>query len=316
MSRYLTQRLLSMVVTLIGTSMVVFLLVRLVPGTIVDQWLGIETVHSEADVERIRAYFGLDQPVPLQYLHWIAGVLHGDLAESFRTSIPVSTLIVTALPVTAELAFGAVLVAVVIGISAGVIAALRQNQPVDSALRLLALAALSIPAFWLGTMLILVFSLYFRWAAPVTWVSPLDDLGANIRIMALPILTLGTAASAGIQRYTRVSVLEVMRHDYIRTARAKGLPERRVVVGHALKNSLIPVVTIVGLELGGLLGGAAVTEQVFTLPGVGRLVLDGIYGRDYPIVQGTVLLIATTFIVLNFAVDVLYAFLNPRIRYS
>jgi peptide/nickel transport system permease protein len=158
--------------------------------------------------------------------------------------------------------------------------------------------------------------LYFRWAAPVTWVSPLDDLGANLRIMALPIMTLGTAASAGIQRYTRVSVLEVMRHDYIRTARAKGLRERRVVIGHALKNSLIPVVTIVGLELGGLLGGAAVTEQVFTLPGVGRLVLDGIYGRDYPIVQGTVLLIATTFIVLNFAVDVLYAFLNPRIRYS
>jgi peptide/nickel transport system permease protein len=316
MSRYVAGRLASMLLTLLGASMLVFLGVRLVPGTIVDQWLGIETTYNQADVDRIKAYFGLDQPIPVQYLHWLGGVLHGNLDESFRSAIPVSTLILDALPVTAELAIGAVLVAVLIGVFSGVVVALHQNQPIDGVLRVVALAALSIPAFWLGTMLILVFSYFFQWAPPVTWVSPFEDLGANFRIMVLPIVTLGAAAAAGIQRYTRVTVVEVMRQDYIRTARGKGLHESRVVVMHALRNSLIPVVTIVGLELGALLGGAAVAEQVFTLPGVGRLLLEAIYGRDYPVVQGVTLFIATTYIVLNFVVDVLYAYLNPRIRYA
>jgi peptide/nickel transport system permease protein len=316
MSLYVARRLVTMVLTLFGTSLLVFLLVRLVPGTIVDQWLGIETTYSQADVDRIKAYFGLDQPVPVQYLHWIGGVLQGNLDESFRSAIPVSTLILTALPVTAELAVGAMTIAVLLGVSTGVIVALHQNEPVDGVLRVVALATLSIPAFWLGTMLILVFSYFFKWAPPVTWVSPLTDLGANLRIMILPVVTLGAAASAGIQRYTRVTVVEAMRQDYIRTARSKGLSERRVVAIHALRNSLIPVVTVVGLELGALLGGAAVAEQVFTLPGLGRLVLEGIYGRDYPVVQGATLFIATAYIVLNFVIDVLYAYMNPRIRYS
>jgi peptide/nickel transport system permease protein len=197
-----------------------------------------------------------------------------------------------------------------------VLAALRQNRGTDMLLRVGTLLGLSVPSFWQGTILILIFSYYLRWAPPVSWVSPFEDLDANLRMMILPIVTLGTASSAAIQRYTRIAMLDVMRQDYVRTARAKGLPEGKVIYLHAFRNCLIPVVTVLGLELGALLGGAAVTEQVFTLPGVGRLVLEGIYGRDYPVIQGTVLLIASAFIVVNFVVDMLYAVLNPRIRYS
>jgi peptide/nickel transport system permease protein len=209
-----------------------------------------------------------------------------------------------------------VLVSLLIGIPTGVIAALRQNQGLDISFRMGSLMALSVPSFWQGTIFILIFSYYLRWAPPVTWLSPFEDLGANLRMMILPILTLGTASSAAIQRYTRITMLDVLRQDFVRTARAKGLREPRVIYFHALRNSLIPVVTVVGLELGALLGGTAVTEQVFTLPGVGRLVLEGIYGRDYPVIQGSVLFIASVFIMLNFVVDVLYGLVNPRIRVS
>ena len=316
MSRYLVQRLLLMLLTLVGVSLIVFTLVRLLPGSIVDQILGTESVRDPADIARIQATFGLDQPVPLQYATWLGRIVRGDLDTSYRTGRSVQSMIAATLPITVELAIGAVMVSLLIGVPTGVIAALRQNRGADMALRVGTLLGLSIPSFWQGTILILLFSYYLRWAPPVSWVSPFEDLGANLRMMSLPILTLGTASSAAIQRYTRIAMLDVMRQDYVRTARAKGLPERRVVYFHALRNCLIPVVTVLGLEIGALLGGAAVTEQVFTLPGVGRLVLEGIYGRDYPVIQGTVLLIATSFIVINFLVDMLYALLNPRIRYS
>jgi peptide/nickel transport system permease protein len=315
-SGYLVRRLSLMLLTLVGVSVIVFMLVRLLPGSIIDQLLGVEQVRNPADVERMKAYFGLDQPVAIQYARWIAKIVQGDLDTSFRTGRTVLSMIGSALPITVELAIGAVLVSLLIGIPTGVIAALRQDQGLDVSFRIGSLLALSVPSFWQGTILILVFSYYLRWAPPVTWVSPFEDLGANLRMMLLPMLTLGTASSAAIQRYTRITMLDVMRQDFVRTARAKGLREWRVVSIHALRNSLIPVITVVGLELGALLGGTAVTEQVFTLPGVGRLVLDGIYGRDYPVIQGSVLFIASAFIVLNFAVDVLYGFVNPRIRVS
>jgi peptide/nickel transport system permease protein len=305
-----------MLLTLIGVSVIVFMLIRLLPGSIVDQILGVESVRDPADIQRIQAMFGLDQPVPVQYATWLGRILTGDLDTSYRTGRSVQSMIAATLPITVELAIGAVFVSLAIGVPTGVVAALRQNRGTDMLLRVGTLLGLSVPSFWQGTILILIFSYYLRWAPPVSWVSPFEDLGANLRMMILPIVTLGTASSAAIQRYTRIAMLDVMRQDYVRTARAKGLPEGKVIYLHAFRNCLIPVVTVLGLELGALLGGAAVTEQVFTLPGVGRLVLEGIYGRDYPVIQGTVLLIASAFIVVNFVVDMLYALLNPRIRYS
>jgi peptide/nickel transport system permease protein len=316
MTRYVVQHLLMMLLTLIGVSLIVFMLIRLLPGSIVDQILGIESVRDPADIQRIQAMFGLDQPVAVQYATWLGRILTGNLDTSYRTGRSVQSMIAETLPLTVELATGAIVVSLVIGVPTGVVAALRQNRGTDMLLRIGTLLGLSIPSFWQGTILILIFSYYLRWAPPVSWVSPFEDLGANLRMMILPVITLGTASSAAIQRYTRIAMLDVMRQDYVRTARAKGLPEGKVIYLHALRNCLIPVVTVLGLELGALLGGAAVTEQVFTLPGVGRLVLEGIYGRDYPVIQGTVLLIASAFIVVNFVVDLLYAVLNPRIRYS
>jgi peptide/nickel transport system permease protein len=313
---YVTRRLLTMLVTVVGVSLVVFLLIRLIPGSIVDQLLGVESTHSQADVERVRAYFGLDQPIAVQYGRWLGGVVRGDLGDSFRTARPVWDLIRSALPVTAELALGATAVALSVGLPTGILAALRQRRLLDGLARAGSLVGLSIPSFWQGTMFILVFSLYLKWAPPAAWVSPFDDLWANLKLMVLPSITLGTASAATVQRMTRVSMLDVMRQDYIRTARAKGIRELWVILAHALKNSLIPVMTVVGLELGYLLSGAVVTEEVFNLPGIGRLVLSAIYQRDYPVVQGTVLFIAVIFISLNCLVDLLYAFVNPRIRYA
>ena len=225
-------------------------------------------------------------------------------------------MIAETLPLTVELATGAIVVSLAIGVPTGVLAALRQNRAMDMLLRIGTLLGLSIPSFWQGTILILIFSYYLRWAPPVSWVSPFEDLGANLRMMILPMLTLGTASSAAIQRYTRIAMLDVMRQDYVRTARAKGLPEGKVVYLHALRNCLIPVVTVLGLELGALLGGAAVTEQVFTLPGVGRLVLIAVNERDYPLVQGSILFLPVLFMLSNLVVDLLYAYLDPRIRYE
>lgn len=305
-----------MVLTLIGVSILVFLLLRLIPGSVVDQLLGTESVYSQADANRVRAYFGLDQPVAVQYLRWAGGVVRGNLGDSFRTARPVWDQIREALPITAELSFGALIVALLLGIPTGVAAALRQNRAVDTLTRVGSLIGLSIPSFWQGTMFILIFSIYLQWAPPVAWVSPFVDPWSNLKMMILPAITLGTASAATIQRMTRISMLDVLRQDYVRTARAKGLTERVVVASHALKNALIPIITVVGLELAYLLSGTVVTEEVFDLPGVGRLVLTGIDARDYPVVQGTVLFIAAVFIGLNFLVDLLYAVVNPRIRFS
>jgi peptide/nickel transport system permease protein len=315
-TRYVVVRLYSMGLTLLGLTVLVFLMLRLIPGTVVEQMIGADAVVSAAMVEQLKAFFGLDQPWYVQYGRWLGGLLQGDLGTSWRTGKPVLTLIAERLPVTIELTLMAVGFALVLGIAAGVVSAVRRDGAVDNVTRVGALLGLSVPVFWQGTMLILFFSLYLRWMPPIMWVDLLTDPRRNLTIMILPALCLGTAAAANVARTTRSCLLDVLRSDYVRTALAKGLAGRAIVLKHALTNAMIPVVTVVGLQLGILLGGTVVVEEVFTLPGVGRLVLWSIYQRDYPVTQSTILFIAVLFMAVNLAVDLLYGYLEPRIRYS
>jgi peptide/nickel transport system permease protein len=316
MGRYLVVRLYSMAVTLAGLTVLVFLMLRLIPGTVVEQLIGADAVVSQAMVAELRRFFGLDQPWYVQYSRWVAQLLHGDLGTSWRTGKPVLSLIGERLPVTLELTLLAVGFALVLGLGAGIVSAIRRDSAVDQATRIGSLLGLSVPVFWQGTMLILFFSLYLRWMPPVVWVDFWNDPRRNLTIMLLPALCLGTASAANIARTTRACMLDVLRSDYVRTASAKGLAGRAIVLKHALKNALIPIVTVVGLQVGFLLGGSVVVEEVFTLPGVGRLVLWSIYQRDYPLTQSTILFIALLFMTVNLLVDMLYGYLEPRIRYG
>jgi peptide/nickel transport system permease protein len=316
MRRYALIRTLSILPTLLGVTVAVFLLIRLIPGTIVDQMIGTEGTYSEQTVRALRAFFGLDAPIHVQYGRWFSGIIRGDLGTSWRTGLPVLQMILSRLEVTAELTLGSMLVALVVGVPLGILSARRENTGLDHAVRIASLFSLSIPVFWQATMLILAASLWFRWAPPVDFVSLWVDPIGNLAIMALPSLALGTAVAAVFMRMTRSSLLEVMREGYIRTARAKGVSEPGVVWNHALKNSLIPLITVAGVQLGYLLGGAVVTEEVFTLPGVGRLILWAVFQRDYPLVQGTILFISALFMVSNLVVDLVYGAVDPRIRYG
>jgi len=314
--RYVVVRLYSMAVTLMGLSVLVFLMLRLVPGTVVEQMIGADAIASPAMVAELKRFFGLDQPWWQQYGRWLAALAHGDLGTSWRTGKPVVALILERLPVTIELTSLAVGFAMLLGIPAGILSARRRDQTIDNVTRVGTLLGLSIPVFWQGTMLILFFSIYLRWMPPIVWVDFFADPGRNLTIMALPALCLGTASAANIARTTRACMLDVLRSEYIRTAAAKGLADRIVVLKHALKNALIPIVTVAGLQIGILLGGTVVVEEVFTLPGIGRLVLWSIYQRDYPLTQSTILFVAVMFMAINLAVDVLYGYLDPRIRYG
>ena len=305
-----------MAVTLMGLSVLVFLMLRLVPGTVVEQMIGADAIASPAMVAELKRFFGLDQPWWQQYGRWVAALAHGDLGTSWRTGKPVVALILERLPVTIELTSLAVGFAMLLGIPAGILSARRRDQTIDNVTRVGTLLGLSIPVFWQGTMLILFFSIYLRWMPPVVWVDFFADPARNLTIMALPALCLGTASAANIARTTRACMLDVLRSEYIRTAAAKGLADRLVVLKHALKNALIPIVTVAGLQIGILLGGTVVVEEVFTLPGIGRLVLWSIYQRDYPLTQSTILFVAMMFMAINLAVDVLYGYLDPRIRYG
>ena len=316
MGRYVVVRLYSMGLTLLGLTVLVFLMLRLIPGTVVEQMIGADAVVSAAMVEQLRAFFGLDQPWYVQYGRWLGSLAQGDLGTSWRTGKPVITLIAERLPVTIELTLMAVGFAVALGIAAGIVSAVRRDRAIDNVTRVGALLGLSVPVFWQGTMLILFLSIYLRWMPPVVWVDFLEDPVRNLTIMLLPAVCLGTASAANIARTTRACMLDVMGSEYIRTAAAKGLTGRLVVLKHALKNALIPIVTVAGLQVGILLGGTVVVEEVFTLPGVGRLVLWSIYQRDYPLTQSTILFIAVMFMTINLIVDILYGYLDPRIRYS
>ena len=316
MTRYIVVRLYSMALSLAGLTVLIFLMLRLIPGTVVEQMIGVDAIASPTMVAQLKAFFGLDQPWYVQYGRWIGQLLQGDLGTSWRTGKPVAALIFERLPVTLELTLFAVAFALVLGMAAGVVSAVRRDGAIDNVTRVGTLLGLSVPVFWQGTMLILFFSLYLRWMPPVVWVDFFTDWKRNLTIMVLPALCLGTASAANIARTTRACMLDVMRSEYVRTAAAKGLATRMVVLKHALRNALIPIVTVAGLQLGILLGGTVVVEEVFTLPGVGRLVLWSIYQRDYPLTQSTILFIALLFMTLNLLVDLLYGYLDPRVRYS
>jgi len=316
MGRYLVMRLYSMAVTLLGLTVLVFLMLRLIPGTVVEQMIGADAVVSQQMVEQLKRFFGLDQAWYVQYGRWLGQLLQGNLGTSWRTGKPVLSLILERLPVTIELTLLAVAFSLVLGVGAGILSAVHRDRAVDHATRIGTLLGLSVPVFWQGTMLILFFSLYLRWMPPVMWVDFWTDPRRNLVIMLLPALCLGTASAANIARTTRSCMLDVLGSEYIRTAAAKGLAGHLVVLKHALRNALIPVVTVAGLQIGILLGGTVVVEEVFTLPGIGRLVLWSIYQRDYPLTQSTILFIALLFMTINLAVDLLYGYLDPRIRYG
>jgi len=305
-----------MALTLLGLTVLVFLMLRLIPGTVVEQMIGADAIVSPEMVAQLKRFFGLDEPWYVQYARWLGGLTQGDLGTSWRTGKPVIRLILERLPVTIELTLLAVSGALALGIAAGIVSAIRRDRAVDNTVRVGALLGLSVPVFWQGTMLILFFSIHLRWMPPVVWVDLFTDPRGNLTIMLLPALCLGTASAANIARTTRACMLDVLRSEYVRTASAKGLAGRAVVLKHALKNALIPIVTVAGLQMGILLGGTVVVEEVFTLPGVGRLVLWSIYQRDYPLTQSTILFVAIMFMAINLAVDVVYGFLDPRIRYG
>lgn len=317
MRRFLIQRLIALVPTLLGISIIVFLVIRLIPGDTLSAMIGTQFKLTEAQAAALRQYFGLDKSLPEQYFIWLTSALHGDFGYSVRSGQPVLSEILNRFPLTLELAIFAMLIALAIGIPLGIISAVKRDTPIDLFGRLFALVGLALPNFWLGTLIILVLSVVFQILPNSGDYSDFTSNPiANLQQMIFPALTLGFAFSASIMRATRSSLLEELQQDYTRTARSKGLRERGVIVGHALKNALIPVITIAGVEMGYLFGGAIIVEEVFALPGVGRLLLNAIGQRDYAVVQGTIIFIAFNFVIINLIADLAYAFVNPRIRYE
>jgi peptide/nickel transport system permease protein len=312
MTSYLVKRLLSVLPTLLLVSMLIFGLQQLLPGDPAKILAGEE--QDPNVVAYLTAKLHLDEPLPVRYGYWIAGVVQGDLGESVRTQLPVLSLILQKLPVTAELAFLAMCVAIVIGIPAGIASAVGRGTVWDYAANVFALWGLSTPNFWLGILMIMLFSVHLGWLPASGFVSPKEDLLGNLASMAMPAFVLGNAIAAVLMRHTRSAMLQVMQSDYVRTARAKGLNERTVILKHALRNALTPIITLGALEFGTLLSGAVLTEQVFTIPGFGKLILDAVFNRDYAVVQGVVLFTATTYIMLNLMADMAYFWVNPRLR--
>ncbi|HTZ80254.1 MAG TPA: ABC transporter permease [Stellaceae bacterium] len=312
MLTYLIRRILIIIPTLFFVSIIIFGLQQLLPG---DPALAMAGEERDPQViAYLRHKYHLDQPLPVRYGYWINGVLHGDLGDSIRINQPVLLLVEEKLPVTAELAGLAMLFALVIGIPAGVISAVKNGKLVDYAANVFALWGLSTPNFWLGFLLIMLFSVKLGWLPASGFVSPTEDLGQNLATLVMPAFVLGNAIAAIMMRHTRSAMLQVLGADYVRTARAKGLDERVVVLKHALRNALVPVVTLGALEFGQLLSGAVLTEQVFTIPGFGKLIVDAVFNRDYAVVQGVVLCTATAYIVLNLMADICYFLVNPRLR--
>lgn len=299
------KRILMLVPVVLGVSVIVFALLYLTPGDPALLMLGEQAPPQQ--YQALRQKLGLDDPIHIQYLRWLGRAVQLDLGDSIRSSRPVLEEIVERLPGTAELAFLAVLLATMIGIPAGVISATRPNSWLDNTLTVLALGGVSMPVFWQALMLIIIFSV------SLGWLPPSGRLG-GWEYFVLPVVTLGTSAAASITRMTRATMLEAIHEDYVRTARSKGLDERKVIYRHALRNALLPVVTVIGLEFGNLMAGAVITETIFAWPGIGRLAVDAIRTRDYPLVQGVVMTFAISYVLINLLVDLLYAYLDPRLR--
>ncbi|MFD1337125.1 nickel ABC transporter permease [Oceanobacillus iheyensis] len=312
MVRLIVQRFLQLFLLLLGISFLVFMSMHIAPGDPATIIGGPNA--TESDLEAIRESLGLNQPVLVQYVDYLAGLFQGDLGYSYQTNQSVSEAIVSRFPATIKLATASMIVAVIIGIIAGMVSARKQNSWLDVTSTTFALAGVSIPNFWLGAMLILIFSVNLQ-VLPVGGLNSPFYTVDGIKELILPAITLGTASAALIARMTRSSMLEVIRSDYIRTARAKGVRKHSLIWIHALKNAMIPVITVIGINFGGLLGGTIITEQVFAINGIGRLMIDAIAARDFPVVQGTVLLVAGIFVFVNLVVDVIYALIDPRISY-
>jgi peptide/nickel transport system permease protein len=309
---FLIRRVATIVPTLIFVSLLIFGLQQLLPGDPAMILAGEE--RDPTVIAHLRETMHLDQPFPVRYLYWLGGVVHGDLGESLRMQQPVRALIADKLPVTLELACIAFLIALAIGIPAGVVSAVRRGTAWDYGANVVALWGLSTPNFWLGIMLILLFSVTLGWLPASGYVSPFEDWRANLASMIMPAFVLGNAIAAVLMRHTRSAMLQVMNADYVRTARAKGLDEKIVVLKHALRNALIPIVTLGALEFGTLFSGAVLTEQVFTIPGFGKLIVDAVFNRDYAVVQGVVLFTATAYVMLNLLADLAYFLITPRLR--
>jgi peptide/nickel transport system permease protein len=309
---FLTRRLATILPTLLFVTILIFGLQQLLPGDPAKVLAGEE--QDPAVVAHLRAKMHLDKPIPVQYVYWLGGVLRGDLGESLRIQKPVTALIAEKLPVTIELACLAIVIALAIGIPAGIVSAIAKGTWWDYAANAVALWGLSTPNFWLGIMLILLFSVQLGWLPASGYVSPFEDWKANLAAMIMPAFVLGNAIAAVLMRHTRSAMLQVMSSDYVRTARAKGLDERVVILKHGLRNALTPIITLGALELGTLLSGAVLTEQVFTIPGFGKLIVDAVFNRDYAVVQGVVLFTATAYIFLNLLADIAYFLVNPRLR--
>jgi peptide/nickel transport system permease protein len=311
-AEFLARRLGTTLLTLLFASMLIFGLQQLLPGDPAKILAGEE--QDPNVIAYLHKKLHLDDPLPVRYGHWVGGVLHGDLGESVRNQQPVLDLVLQKLPVTAELALLAFLIALAIGIPAGIVSAIARGTVWDTLANAFALWGISTPNFWLGILLILLFSVRLGWLPASGYVPPSEDLRANLAAMIMPAFVLGNAIAAVLMRHTRSAMLQVMSSDYVRTARAKGLRERVVVLKHALRNALTPVITLGALELGTLLSGAVLTEQVFTIPGFGKLIVDAVFNRDYAVVQGVVLVTATAYITLNLLADLAYVVANPRLR--
>jgi peptide/nickel transport system permease protein len=309
---FLGRRLLQLIPTLFFVSVIIFGLQQLLPG---DPALIMAGEERDPEViAQIRQQYRLDQPIPVQYVYWIKGVVSGDLGESMRIKKPVLDLVLEKLPVTAQLAAMAIVIALVIGVGAGIVSAVHKDTWLDYAANVFALWGISTPNFWLGILLIFLFSVQLGWLPASGYVPLGEDWRASLASTIMPAFVLGNAIAAVLMRHTRSAMLQVLQSDYVRTARAKGLLERAVVIKHAMRNALTPVITLGALELGTLLSGAVLTEQIFTIPGFGKLIVDAVFNRDYAVVQGVVLVTASAYITLNLLADLAYVLANPRLR--
>ncbi len=311
--RYILKRLITLIPIIFGISVLVFTILHLVPGDPASIMLG--TSATPEALQALRTAMGLDQPLLTQYFHWIGGILQGDFGESVHTSEPILPQILSRFTITLQLTLFAVVIGWSIAIPLGIISAVRVHSSIDVFVRLAAMLGISVPNFAIGTLLLLMLSLYFGWFPPIDVVSFWENPVEAIKVFILPAVTMGIVLAAGVMRMTRSAFLETLEKDFIRTARAKGNNQWTVVIGHALRNSSIPIVTIAGMQIGYLLGGSVIVEQLFSIPGLGQYILDGIHQRDYPVVQGGVLFVALVFVFVNLLVDVIYTWIDPRIKY-
>ena len=318
MKTFIVRRFIHAIIVLILVTLIVFLAMRILPGDPIYMIMteGQMTGITEEDIEAARHEYGLDRPIMVQYFDWLGGVLRGDLGISLLQRLPVTHMLGHGIPITLNLGLLSVAVSLVLGIPAGVICAVRRGKWLDTVVTIFANIGITVPTFWLGIMLIYLFSLKFNWLPVQGYVSPFENLGQNIRLIIMPVICLAIFPISAVARQTRSSMLEVIRQDYVRTAWAKGLKESIVIMRHALKNGLIPVVTLSGVILSSIIGGSVLIEMVFNITGVGRLLVNAVFAYDYTLVQGCVLFVAIAILFINFVVDISYAWLDPRIRYE